>query len=207
MREHAQAHEGHQWAFVGTNAKNGLIPWGLLLGMLGTKRGWLWHPTLPGYGDKDVLICVLTPLMATTCFKAMMLIILSELYSWACFCKSSTRMGDLLGSLVWRAKSRQYCMSLWWGVTLLRFFFFFFSKRLEKCLSYVSQVRYRESSLAFSRSDFFWPKCQAAISRCATMVTRNPFVLIPKKSRDLVNFRQDPVIVKLSKTQSWRGKS
>jgi hypothetical protein len=45
-----------------------------------------------------------------TRFKAVMVMNLSELRSQACFCESSTRMGDLLGSLVWGAKSGQYCV-------------------------------------------------------------------------------------------------
>jgi hypothetical protein len=38
-------------------------------------------PTLPGYGDGNVFICILTPLMTTTCFKAVTVMISSELYS------------------------------------------------------------------------------------------------------------------------------
>jgi hypothetical protein len=46
----------------------------------------------------------------TTRFKAVMVMNLSELRSKACFCESNLRMGDLLGSLVWGAKSGQYCV-------------------------------------------------------------------------------------------------
>jgi hypothetical protein len=46
----------------------------------------------------------------TTHFKAVMVMNLSELRSEACFCESNHRMGDLLGSLVWKAKSGQYCV-------------------------------------------------------------------------------------------------
>jgi hypothetical protein len=45
------------------------------------KRGRMWHPTLPRYVNEDVLICILTPLMTTTRFKAMMVMISSELHS------------------------------------------------------------------------------------------------------------------------------
>jgi len=46
----------------------------------------------------------------TTRFKAVMAMNLSELRSQASRCESNPRMGDLLGSLVWGAKSGQYCV-------------------------------------------------------------------------------------------------
>jgi hypothetical protein len=62
-------------------AKNGMIQQESLARMLRPKRGCLWHPTSPGYKDGDVLICILTPLMTTTRFKAVMVMIPSELNS------------------------------------------------------------------------------------------------------------------------------
>jgi hypothetical protein len=52
-------------------------------------------------------------LYETTCFEAVMVMNLSELRSEACFCESNPRMGDFLGSLVWGAKSGQYCVIGW----------------------------------------------------------------------------------------------
>jgi hypothetical protein len=46
----------------------------------------------------------------TTRFKAVMTMNLSELRSLASRCESNPRMGDLLGSLIWGAKSGQYCV-------------------------------------------------------------------------------------------------
>jgi hypothetical protein len=49
-------------------------------------------------------------LLDTMRFKAVIAINLSKLRNEACLYKISTRMGDLLESLVGRAKSGQYCV-------------------------------------------------------------------------------------------------
>jgi hypothetical protein len=43
---------------VGSVHKWRVISWGLPVGMLGPKRGWLWRPTSPGYGNGYVLIYI-----------------------------------------------------------------------------------------------------------------------------------------------------
>jgi len=56
-------------------------------------------------------------ILDTTHFKAVMAMNLSELHSLACFCDSSTRMGDLLGSLIWGSQKRTILYHWDWVVT------------------------------------------------------------------------------------------
>jgi hypothetical protein len=51
-----------------------------------------------------------------TRFKAVMAMNLSELSSQACFCESSTRMGDLLGSLIRKSQKRTILCHWGWVV-------------------------------------------------------------------------------------------
>jgi hypothetical protein len=62
-----------------------------------------------------VLICILTPLMTTTHFKAMMVMS----YQNSVVKRASARVGWVTSWEVWfwEAKSRQYCVSLGWSVT------------------------------------------------------------------------------------------
>jgi hypothetical protein len=53
----------------------------------------------------------------TTRFKAVMVINLSELRNWACFCESNPRIGDLLGSLVRGSQKRTILCHWGWVVT------------------------------------------------------------------------------------------
>jgi len=90
------------------DAKNGVIPWGSPAGTLSPKGGWLWHLTSPGNGD--VLICINSSFITQRILKPWW----SWTYQNSVVKRTSarainSRMGDLLGSLVWGAKSRQYC--------------------------------------------------------------------------------------------------
>jgi hypothetical protein len=53
----------------------------------------------------------------TTRFKAVITMNLLDLPSWACFCDSSTKMGDIIGSLVWGSQKRTILCRWGWVVT------------------------------------------------------------------------------------------
>jgi hypothetical protein len=63
-----------------------------------------------------VLICVLTLFMTTTLCKAVMVMIPSEFCNEMSLCESSTRMGDLLESVVWGSQKQTILYVIWGGV-------------------------------------------------------------------------------------------
>jgi hypothetical protein len=93
------------------DAKNGVIPWGSPARTLGPKGGWLWRPTSPG--NEDVLICINAPYMTQR--------VLKPWWQWT-YQNSAVKRATAraipgwvtsweVRSLIWGAKSGQYCVN------------------------------------------------------------------------------------------------
>jgi hypothetical protein len=45
-------------------------PWGLPAGTLGPKKGWLWNPASPKFGNRYMLICIFAPFLTQHVLKS-----------------------------------------------------------------------------------------------------------------------------------------